>query len=310
MRKQSEFKGISQRARRLLSRGEDRHVDYKRDVNGLHAEDLVAFANSSDGGAILIGVVEAKDGRGRQRGNPVGCPIGDNVKLQIMGKALSCSPPVQLEIFTENLNSNPFYRIEIPSGLQKPYATNNGTYKIREDARNAPLLPADLLRMFLEREVEEFRRRFSEATGDLETQVLEITNTVSEMEYTISSKIEDMTSSLGLTEYQVGEATSTIDHVAYTVEVVKREAQKQQKRIKGLLSHLDAPDPVKAEAEKEFFDDLVKQLTDDEELLEAVKRGQSISISGDVVTELDQEDLGRVLRKAVQEVEKGKNGES
>lgn len=242
MRKQSEFKGISQRARHLLSRGEDRRVDYKRHVNGLHAEDLVAFANSPDGGAILIGVVEVKDAKGQQRGDPVGCPIGDNVKLQIMGKALSCSPPVQLEIYTENLNSSPFYRIEISSGLQKPYATSNGTYKIREDARNAALLPADLLRMFLEREVEEFRRRFSEATGDLETQVLEITNTVSEMEYTISSKIEDMTSSLGLTEYQVGEATSTIDHVAYTVEVIKREAQKQQERIKSLLSHVDAPD--------------------------------------------------------------------
>jgi hypothetical protein len=50
--KQSEFKRISKRGKELLSRGEDRHVDYKEKAKGLHAEDLVAFANSKDGGCI------------------------------------------------------------------------------------------------------------------------------------------------------------------------------------------------------------------------------------------------------------------
>jgi predicted HTH transcriptional regulator len=105
-----------------------------------------------------------------------------------MGKALSCNPPVQIEIYTENTSSNPFFRVEIPSGHQKPYCTNSGTYKIREDARNHPLHPEQLHSMFLDREGEEFRDRFSQAAGDLEGKMAHTLDIVGDLESIISSK--------------------------------------------------------------------------------------------------------------------------
>jgi predicted HTH transcriptional regulator len=168
MPKKYNFQGISKRARDLLAAGESKNVDYKEQVKGLHAEDLVAFANSEHGGTILVGVREISGHDTKRKGEPIGLAIDDESRLQIMGKALSCSPPIQIEIFVENYGSLPFYRVEIPSGAHKPYATNSGTYKIREDGRNNSLLPEQLLRMFLEREGQEFRLRFSEATGKLD----------------------------------------------------------------------------------------------------------------------------------------------
>jgi hypothetical protein len=51
----------------------------------------------------LIGVREVAGRNGKQKGEPVGHPIDDDSRLQMMGKALSCSPPIQVEIFVENL---------------------------------------------------------------------------------------------------------------------------------------------------------------------------------------------------------------
>lgn len=165
-----------------MASGESKDVDYKESVKGLHAEDLTAFANSESGGAILIGVREATGPHGKQVGEPTGHPIDDASRLQILDKALSCSPPVLVELYSENLDHLPFYRVEIPSGAQKPYATGSGTYKIREDGRNSSLLPEQLLNMFLERESAEFRSRFSEATGKLESSMAEALELVENLE--------------------------------------------------------------------------------------------------------------------------------
>lgn len=309
MSKQTEFRGLSRRVRTLLSSGENKHVDYKKRVNGLHAEDLVAFANSPDGGAILIGVEEVQDANGQQKGKPVGCPIGDHVKLQIIGKAMSCNPPVQIEIFTENLSTTPFYRIEIPSGSEKPYATNNGTYKIREDGRNAPLLPPQLLNMFLNREGEEFRRRFSNATGNLETKMGETLSLVTDLEHVISLKIEQIASSMGMAEYEAGDAADTIERVEHRVVSIERELKRQHERVKGLLKHLEAADPIREKAEKEVYDYLVRQLSEDTKLLKSVMAGEPLSISGSLVRELGEEELNRLLTKAILEVQENEESD-
>ena len=78
----SSFKRISKRAQQLLTSGESRFVDYKERVKGLHADDLVAFANSIDGGAILIGIQEATAADGTQIGEPIGHPVDDDTRLQ------------------------------------------------------------------------------------------------------------------------------------------------------------------------------------------------------------------------------------
>jgi len=304
MSKKSEYSGITKRTKSLLSGGENKAVDYKDRIKGLHTEDLVAFANSKNGGTILIGVKEEKSKNGSQIGVPIGCPIGDKSKLQIMGKALSCSPPVQLELFVENLSKKPFYRIEIPSGVRKPHSTNSGTYKIREDGRNHPLLPEQLLSIFLDREGEKFRDRFSQAAGELEGQMNHALSVVNELELAITSKIEEISSSMGWAEDDANNARHTIEDVDRTVNTIASTVKRDQERIKSLLKHLDAKDPIIEKAKKEILEHLTAQFKENEELFLSIKKGESIKLSGDSVEELNKEILKELVSQAISIVDK------
>jgi ATP-dependent DNA helicase RecG len=174
--KQNIFKIISKRAQILLKRKEGSDVEFKSQLNGLDASDIVAFANSREGGAIFIGVDEKTDGKGIQEVVIVGCDVGDKEKQVILSKAQSCIPPVDVEIFVENLSVKPFFRIEIPGGLDKPYCTASGTYKVRGDGRSNPLLPNQLLSMFIDAESGRFFDRFKEATKELEKELKTLKN--------------------------------------------------------------------------------------------------------------------------------------
>lgn len=154
------FEGLSERAEKLLGGAEGLTVDFKRNAKSLSADDLVSFANSEKGGALLMGIDDAEDKTGRQIGQIVGCEISDGMKLLITNKAFSCFPPVPIEIYIENNGSLPFYRIEIASGQNKPYCTAGGAYKIREDGRNKILHPGELLELFLDSASQQFTERF------------------------------------------------------------------------------------------------------------------------------------------------------
>lgn len=93
-----EYKTISDRAKLLLKREEGYDVDWKVNVKGVHSEDIVAFANSKDGGSILIGIDETKDEEGKQKAKIVGCPISDENKMSIKSKASNCIPQINVEI--------------------------------------------------------------------------------------------------------------------------------------------------------------------------------------------------------------------
>jgi hypothetical protein len=228
-----------------------------------------------------------------QRGESIGHAIDDDVKLQIMGKALSCSPPIQLEIYIENLGYLPFFRVEIPSGRQKPYSTPNGTYKIRENGRNGPLLPEALLSLFLDKEGEEFRKRFSGATGNLEVRMSEALELVSRLEHVISRKIEDIASTIGWAEDKAGDAANTIETVLGHVTRLASETKKHGQRIKSLILKTGADDPVKKKLESEVIDALVEQLKKNPTAIQKIREGQSLSmeLNGDAVEELDVNDI-------------------
>jgi ATP-dependent DNA helicase RecG len=203
-----EHAGISKRARDLLSRQEDRDVDFKRQLSGLASADLVAFANSPTGGTILIGVDEAVAGNGLQRGLIVGCAVGDKEKLIILNKAESCVPPIEVEVFVENTTELPFLRIEIPSGPDKPYCTRKGIYAIRGDGRTKALLPGRLLSLFLETEAEQFFTRFREATGELESSLTVLKSQV----------VEEFADLLARVERMEGEIAASLQRIASTTE--------------------------------------------------------------------------------------------
>lgn len=161
------YMSISRKSKALLDGQEGLDVDFKLTVRGIQATDLVAFANSDKGGTILAGVGEVEDLHSMQKGKIIGCPVGDKERLFILSKSESCVPPVEVNIVIENYARKPFYRIEIPSGKEKPYCTAGGTYKIRGDGRTNTLLPGRLLSLFLEKQSEVFLDRFREATKEL-----------------------------------------------------------------------------------------------------------------------------------------------
>lgn len=166
----TEYGTTSKRAQQLLARQEGYDVEFKESQSALKNESLVAFANSEQGGAILIGVREVVV-NGVQRGEIIGCPVGDGPRQKIQNRAHSCVWPVPIEIVVENLNRKAFLRVEIPSGPEKPYCTAGGRYRIRGDGRNKALLPGDLLAMFLANERDAFIERFRAATDHLQTEV-------------------------------------------------------------------------------------------------------------------------------------------
>ena len=168
------FKTISRRAHTLLERREGNDVEFKSQLNGLDPCDIVAFANSRTGGTIFIGIAEDSDGDSIQNVEVVGCDVGDKEKQIILGKAQTCIPPVDVEIYVENLGAKPFFRIEIPSGPVKPYCTAAGAYKIRGDGRTNALYPGTLLSMFVEAESSRFLSRFKEATRELEDELKDL----------------------------------------------------------------------------------------------------------------------------------------
>lgn len=169
-----EYKGISDRARGLLAREEGLDVEFKQSIDALDITDIVAFANSAYGGAILVGIKEVHLQSGRQKAEIYGVPVGDHAKMQIVQKVNAIVPQLAVDIIVENAGSKPFYRIEIPSGEEKPYCTTAGIYKIRDDGYSKPLLPGTMLSLMLERESEKFYQRFTQATEMLEDEILNI----------------------------------------------------------------------------------------------------------------------------------------
>ncbi len=169
------FEGLSERAQHLLQKEEGSDMDFKRSVSSFKSDDLVAFANSETGGTLMLGIDEATDERGRQYGKIVGCKIDDEAKMTILNRANSCIPPIDVEIYVENDGDIPFYRVEIPSGKNKPYCTSGGTYKIRDDGQNRTLDPTLLLELFLQQENNTFSNRFQSVTTQLDT-LLKVTH--------------------------------------------------------------------------------------------------------------------------------------
>jgi predicted HTH transcriptional regulator len=221
-----EYRAISPRAHRLLSREEGYDVDFKRSVSGLHSEDLVAFANSPDGGAILIGVDEDETKNGLQRGKVVGCPVGDAEKLSILNRAESCIPRLEIDVVVENVDDVPFFRVEIPSGNHKPYCTSGGVYKIRGDGLNKPLTPTRLLAIFMENEQQVFIERFRNATKDLE----ETLNRILEQSFDLPRDASD-------TKGAARATVATLDRRVTELETVT--IGKLERKIDRLLTFLE-----------------------------------------------------------------------
>jgi predicted HTH transcriptional regulator len=244
--KKDVYMSVSRKSKALLNRQEGLDVDFKLTIKGVEATDLVAFANSEKGGTILVGVGEIEDGNSMQKGKIIGCSVGDKERLYVLSKSESCVPPVEVNIIIENYARKPFYRIEIPSGKEKPYCTAGGTYKIRGDGRTNTLLPGRLLSLFIEKQSEIFFNRFREATKELSKTMLnsnsvfqeelqEILLKILNMEYLMENRLDNLQEGIENAENMTNETACNFDSFLGAINKLKDRIKRLEKEI----AHID-----------------------------------------------------------------------
>lgn len=247
---------LSERASRMLSSMESFDIEFKRSVNALEMVDLVAFANSPTGGTILLGVEETQV-NGLQRGKVVGCAVDDVERNKIINKAASCIPPVKVDVFIETKDGLDFFRVEVPSGVNKPYCTAGGMYKIRGDGQNLTLGPNSLLNILLVREGNQFVSKYQDATVDLIDQIDGVGNdlesSISRMVDAVEKKLHSSTELLDyLQARDAPERTSERRESAATrVAGIESMLQRLDVRVKAMLDHFSIEDPVSGQDERE-----------------------------------------------------------
>jgi hypothetical protein len=278
----------------LLREGESQRGDFKRAPEGISADDLVAFANSEVGGTILAGVDEGPGPGGTQIGLIVGCDVSDATVLQITNKALSCLPPVAIEVYIENLGKAPILRVDIPSSPTKPHCTPKGVYCRRDGSRNRPLHPSELLKIFLDSESRAFAERFESAAD-------RITANLTELEETLDASIKSMGNQLGWAELKLGDTESTLDSILAYTQRINAESNDLTSRLRAMFRQDKRQDPVYDRERKKLLDEMVNQLWNDKKLQKNIKAGGSITISakGRAAEELTKDDLDPIFREAI-----------
>jgi GNAT superfamily N-acetyltransferase len=292
MSEQKRLKSLSDATRQFLTQGEGQVADFKRAPDGISADDLVAFANSAEGGAILAGVGEESI-NGAQVGVILGCDVSDSTILQVLNKAISCLPPVSIDIVIENLNEKPILRVSVPSSPTKPHCTPKGVYCLRDGTRNRALHPGELLKIFLENEARVFTDRFVAATTH-------ISEELGNLEKSLSNTIENMSDQLGWAEYNLDDTSSTINTILSYAKHIKDETNDVAARLRAMFHQDMRQDPIRDREMKKLVDQLVKQISDDKELLKAVlsKKSLSYNLQGKPALELTAEDGMTALAEA------------
>lgn len=297
------IKGKSALTRELLSEGESVRADFKRQPDGINAEDLVSFANSEGGGQILAGIDEQAE-NGAQIGVVRGCDVSDAAVLQILNKAVSCIPPVSLDVYIENLSDKPILRVEVQPSATKPHCTPKGIYCRRDGTRNRPLHPSELLRIFLDSEASAFASRFEAAAE-------RITAELGELEASLEGSIKSMSDQLGWAEYQLGDTESTLDNIQSIVAKLTVDTAAANSRLRTIFRQDKRDDPVRKKARIRYANDLLRQIEGDKALLSAVLKGTNLEIKdkqpedGDL-TNQDVEEILKLVMDHIRQADRDK----
>lgn len=287
------IKNLSKLTRELLAEGESVRSDFKRLPDGISADDLVAFANSEAGGQILAGVDEQVSNNA-QIGIVRGCDVSDATVLQVLNKAVSCFPPVSIDVYIENLDDKPILRVEVPPSQTKPHCTPKGVYCRRDGARNRPLHPSELLRLFLESEASAFAARFEVAAERI---TVELTN----LESSLDRSIKSMSDRLGWADYQLGDTESTLDRIQGLVAKLTVDTENVNSRLRALFRQDEREDPIRKKARLQYVNRLIKEIREDERLFAHVIAGGKLTFNSTQTEDSDitDEDAKQLLDVAV-----------
>ncbi|WP_177236336.1 GNAT family N-acetyltransferase [Albimonas pacifica] len=290
------LKSISAATRELLAHGENALVDYKRKPEGVSQEDFVSFANSADGGIILIGVNEVEGPMGEQVGEVVGCDVSDSTMLAVTNKALSCVPPVAIEIYVENLSATPFLKVAVPASASKPHCTTKGIYCQRDGSRNRPLQPGELLKLFLDSESAAFAARFAAAADSISSEV-------GALESSLAGHIERMSDTLGWSDQKLDDTESLLDDIKMEISEVIKLQRDSALRFKAIFNQDGRSDPLKERARRNLKASIVQQASEDERILEHISSGKNVELTlrGEAAEFLSRDDVREILQDSVDE---------
>ncbi len=129
----------------LKMRGEDSFTQFKSEIKNAEglAEEMVAFANG-DGGYILVGVAEDKQGEGKA----VGVENIKNLNNHISNASSeNCVPAIFPKTQSIVIEDKYIVVIYIEEGNQKPYRTKTGKYLMRAGADKRMVSQEELARM-------------------------------------------------------------------------------------------------------------------------------------------------------------------
>ena len=297
------IKNLSKLTRELLAEGESVWSDFKRLPEGISADDLVAFANSEAGGQILAGVDEQVVDRA-QIGVVRGCDVSDATVLQVLNKAVSCIPPVSIDVYIENLDDKPILRVEVPPSKTKPHCTPKGVYCRRDGARNRALHPSELLRLFLDSESSAFAARFEVAAK-------RITDELSNLESSLDSSIKSMSDQLGWADYQLGDTESTLDHIQDLIAKLTADTDNANSRLRALFRQDKREDPVRKKARTQYVNKRIKEIKEDKRLFAHVVAGGQLTVKGEHsedsdITDKDAKQLLQIAVRYVHDTERDK----
>lgn len=290
----------------LLNQAEDFALDFKKEVRGLHAEDLVAFANTAAGGVILVGVTEERGRDGRQAPRVVGCRIGDNEKLQIVNKAQECIPPVHIEVLEEYNGETAFFRVDILAGPGRPHCTSAGVYKVRADGRNRVLRPDEIAAILLERESESFRSRFADATQSLARSLQQVVGDIQGIEANLEAQLQRISRSAEHASSEASDAAWTLRSLEDSVTSLQRSAELQRRslaqvheRLAHLLEAHAVADPVAEREQQALKAELLEYLRDHPDEASQVTAGLAITITSPHAAKLTRDQVTKAFNEAL-----------
>lgn len=298
MGERKRFRLTSAITRELLRSGEGQLVDFKRVPESISSDDFVAFANTAEGGTILAGIGEQNVG-GAQVGVILGCDVSDNTMLQLLNKAISCMPPIAIDIFIENLDEKPILRVSVPSSPTKPHCTPKGLYCRRDGARNRALQPGELIRIFLETESQAFATRFEAAAS-------RISQELDSLEQSLSGTIRNMSDQLGWAGSNLDDTSSTIDNIFAYTKHLNDEITDVATRVRALFRQDKREDPVRDREFRKLTQQIVDQVSNDQDLVKAALAGNSLSckLEGKPARELVESDVQAAFEEATEIIRK------
>lgn len=250
----------------LLEKDESFDVEFKKILDAVESEDLVAFANSAGGGFIVIGVAEVKDHLKQSNIEINGTKVGDQERLKILNKAQDCLPPIELSITRHEYEGKNLLVIRIPSGTNRPYCTKKGVYKIRGDGRNQILTQELMFQIFMEKEYNTFIDRFKTATHELKNEITYIQEMVERSEDEITASLHGIFAEAEDAQSTSEDVFSMTESIFTSIDDLQEQLYRQEnhtqdleKKIDLILNHLNIERP-EVTRRKFFISSQIKEI--------------------------------------------------